>query len=136
MKNTPRILVLAAGLFVSLSVQAVGPTVSTRFLIQDPVTHENTPAMTAHLDQLVCLAVGAALTPDGDHSLSLTLYDGLGREADAMRYSVTAVSGFWGTFVCLGFNQKRDAPGTWWYVGELDGEPLFSESIEIGAAAT
>ncbi len=134
METKRKFAVLAAGLFVSFAVQAVGPTVSTRFLIHDPITHERTPAMYASLDQMVCLAIGAALTPEGDHSLSLTLYDGLGREADAMRYSVTASSGYWGSLVCLSFNQKRDAPGTWWYVGELDGEPLFSESIEIRPA--
>lgn len=133
MNNNRRLLVLAAGLCMSFAAGAVGPRVSTRFYIEDQKTHQRTFVSTARLDQFVCIQIAAILTTDGDHAFTMTIYDGMGREVDFSRSTVTAEQGTWKRYSCFGYNRERDAPGTWWYVGELDGEPLFSESIEIQA---
>ena len=132
--NTRRILVLAAGLFASLAIRAADQQVTTQFLVEDRETHKQTPVTTARLDQFVCIRIHTVLTPDGDHAFELTLYDGLGREAHMSRSTITASNLSWGKTACFGYNPLHDAPGTWWYVGELDGQPLFSESIEVQPA--
>jgi len=131
MKNPRRVLALAAGLFVSLAIRAAEPVVTTQFVVEDLKTHNLTRVTSAHMDEYVCIRVSGLLTPDGDHSFQLTIYDGLGRETFSTRSTITAENLQWGKRACFGFNTLRDAPGTWWYVGELDGDPLFSESIVI-----
>jgi hypothetical protein len=134
MNNKRRLLFLAAGSCVSVAAWAVGPQASTRFFVEDQETHQRTFVSTARLDQYVCIQIGATLTTDGDHAFTMTIYDGRGREVDYWRSAITAEQGSWKRNVCFGYNEERDAPGTWWYVGEIDGEPLFSESIEIRPA--
>lgn len=135
MKNKQELLLLAAGLCATISVQAVGPQVTTEFSIMDPKTHKLTPATEARLDQTICLSIRGNLTTDGDHSYQLVIYDGVGKEAHLARTTINAERQRWGYKSCIGFDEDRVAPGTWWYVGELDGEPLFSESFEFRPAS-
>jgi len=129
MKTTKQVLWLLAGLCLSVGAEAVGPTATAAFYIEDLVTHKQTRALEARLDQYVCLSIDASLVPDGEHSLQLTIYDGVGREVHKATSRRNASS--LDRLICAGFDEDLDAPGTWWYVVELDGEPLVSESIEI-----
>jgi hypothetical protein len=135
MKNKQKLLLLAAGLCATISVQAVGPQVTAEFAIKDPKTHKLTPASEARLDQTICLSIRSNLTPEGEHSYQLIIYDGAGKEAHLARTTITAERQRWAYQSCIAFDEDRVAPGTWWYVGELDGEPLFSESIEMRPAS-
>jgi len=134
MKKNCLALLGASGLLAGFSAQAGGPQVAVEFSIEDLQTHVRTPASAARLDQYVCLRIRATLTQDGDHLFQLVIYDGMGREVHLSKATVTAIGQRWERNGCYGFNEGRDAPGTWWYVAELDGNPLFSESIEIRPA--
>jgi hypothetical protein len=102
-----------------------------QFLIEDPVTHKQSPAVEARLDDYVCVSIHAELVPDGDHAMQLTIYDGVGQEVLRSTTRNSASGRSLGRLICYGPDEDRDVPGTWWYVVELDGEPLISESIEI-----
>jgi hypothetical protein len=118
-------------LCVSVCAEAVGPTATAQFFVQDLETHKRTPALEARLDQYVCLSIEARLVPDGEHTLQLTIYDGEGREVHKSAVRRNATNESLERLTCTGFDEDYDAAGTWWYVVELDGEPLVSESIEI-----
>ena len=79
------------------------------------------------------ISISARLVPDGEHALQLTIYDGEGREVHKSTTHRNASNQSLGRTICSTFDEDYDAPGTWWYVVELDGEPLVSESIEIRA---
>ena len=130
MQSMKQLLPLLVGLCASVSAEAVGPTASAIFEIKDPVTNRRTPTLEARLDQYVCFSIRAELVPDGEHSIQLTIYDGLGKERHRI-VSREGVSSVRHGSLCHGFDEDDDAPGTWWYVVELDGEPLISASIEI-----
>src|SRR5262245_19777405 len=104
MKNPRRVLALAAGLFVSLAIRAAEPVVTTQFVVEDLKTHNLTRVTSAHMDECVCIRVSGLLTPDGDHSFQLTIYDGLGRETFSTRSTITAENLQWGKRACFGFN--------------------------------
>ncbi len=93
-------------------------------------TRERTPALETRLDQYVCLTIKARLVPDGERPLQLTIYDGEGREVHKSATRRNATNQSLERTACSGFDVDYDASGTWWYVSELDGEPLISESIE------
>ena len=133
MKATKQVLLFLSGLCLGASAEAVGPTAAALFFIEDPVTHQRSRALEARLDQYVCLSISARLVPEGEHSLQLTIFDGEGREVDkSITRRITSNQSL-GRIICSAFDEDHDAPGTWWYVVELDGEPLVSESIEIRA---
>lgn len=71
---------------------------------------------------------------DGDHLLHLTVFDGAGRQLEDEILTITAKGGHWGFAEFRTYDPKRDAPGEWWYVGELDGKPLFSKSLLLEPA--
>jgi hypothetical protein len=133
MQSRKQLLLLLAGLCASVSAEAVDPTASAEFQIEDPVTHHRTPALEARLDQYVCLSIQAELVPDGEHSVQLTIYDGLGNEVHKFVTHKKVRSASLDTGLCHGFDEDNDAAGTWWYVVELDDKPLVSTSIEIRA---
>ncbi len=131
MKATKQVLLFLSGLCLGASAEAVGPTATALFYMKDPVTDKRTRVTQARLDQYVCISISARLVPDGEHALQLTIYDGEGREVHKSTTRNNASSQSLARTVCSGFDEDYDAPGTWWYVVELDGEPLVSESIEI-----
>ena len=134
MKATKQVLLFLSGLCATVSAHAVGPTATAHFYIEDPVTHKHARASEARLDQYVCLSISARLVPDGEHALQLTIYDGQGREVHKSTGRRIGSNLSLRKLICYGFDEDHDAPGTWWYVVELDGEPLVSESIEIRPA--
>ena len=131
MQARKSVLLFLALLCVSVSAEAVGPTATAQFFVQDLETHKRTPALEARLDQYVCLTIKARLVPDGEHTLQLTIYDGQGREVHKSPTRRNATNQSLERTTCSGFDEDYDASGTWWHVSELDGEPLISESIEI-----
>lgn len=134
MQPTKQLLLLLAGLCASVSAEAVDPTATAVFQIRDPVTHDLKPALEARLDQFVCLSIKAELVPDGEHSVQLTIYDGLGNEVHkSVNHKIVSDPSL-GRTICRGFDEDHDVPGTWWYVVELDDKPLVSTSIEIRPA--
>ena len=131
MRAKTQLLLLLVGLCASVASEAVGPTATTEFSIRNQSTYKKTLALQARLDQYVCLSIRARLVPDGAHSLQVTIYDGLGNEVrrHATREIVSDASLAYS--FCHSFDEENDAPGTWWYVVELDDEPLVSSSIEM-----
>jgi hypothetical protein len=134
MRSRQQLLAIVTGLCTSFGVEAAGPTATAVFEIQDPVTHKYKPATDARLDQYLCLRIDAVLVPDGEHSVQLTIYDGLGNEVIRSTRRGYSSNLTLGRIHCLGFDEDHDAPGTWWYVVELDGQPLLSASIEVRPA--
>ena len=135
MRSRKQLLLLLAGLCASLNAEAVGPTATAAFKIEDPVTHRYTPALEARMDQYICLSIEADLVPDGEHSVQMTIYDGVGKEVHKFVTHKNVSYGLRSGF-CHGFDEDDDAVGTWWYVVELDGNPLISTSIEIRPASS
>jgi len=131
MQSRKQVLLFLAVLCVSVCAEAVGPTATAQFFVEDLETHKRTPALEARLDQYVCLSIQARLVPDGEHTLQLTIYDGEGREVHKSAGRINVPNQSLDRTSCTGFDEDYDAAGTWWYVVELDGEPLVSESIEI-----
>ena len=131
MKATKQVLLFLAGLGVTASAEAVGPTATVAFYTEDRETHKKSPAEQARLGQYVCMSIRARLVPDGDHTMQLTIYDGAGKEIHKAISKVNASNQVLGRLMCYGTDADHEAAGTWWYVVELDGEPLVSESIEI-----
>ena len=131
MQSSKQLLLLLAGLCASVSAEAVEPTATVEFQIEDPVTRHRTPALEARLDQRVCISIQPVLVPDGEHSLQVTIYDGLGNEVHKVVTHKNVPNASLDTLFCHGFDEDNDAVGTWWYVVELDDKPLVSTSIEI-----
>lgn len=131
MQASKQVLLLLAGLCVSASAEAVGPTATATFYVEDPVTHKQSSAQEARLGQYVCISIRAKLVPDGEHSVQLTIYDGAGKEVHKATTYVKASNQSLARLMCYGIDEDHEAAGTWWYIIELDGEPLVSESIEI-----
>jgi hypothetical protein len=115
----------------SVGAEAADPVVTTRFTIRDPVTFRETPALVAHLDQYVCFKIHALLVPEGEHSLQWTIYDGLGNQVSKVVTRDFAAGSSVERGFCHGYDDDHDAVGTWWYVVELDREPLISASFEV-----
>jgi hypothetical protein len=99
-----------------------------------PKTGKVISTSTARLDDYVCVYVEDSSTPDGDHDFRLTIYDGGGNQVFRSEATVTAKDKKWHRRVCYKFAQDHDRPGTWWYVAELDDEPLVSKDIVVSAA--
>jgi hypothetical protein len=118
---------------VSADVNAVAPFATMAFERRIEGSDETTPITSATLNDHVCVRLRDVSTPDGDHSLKLVIYDGGGREIYQGVATITAKQGKWGRMVCIGFNEQRDLPGTWWYVAELDDEPLVSKELVVSA---
>ena len=118
---------------MSVSAEAVGPTATASFYIEDQETHKKSPAQQARLGQYVCVSIRAMLVPDGAHTMQLTIYDGAGKEIHKAISQVNASNQVLRRLMCYSTDEDHEAAGTWWYVAELDGEPLVSESIEIRA---
>lgn len=131
MRPRNHLLLLMAGLCVSVSALAAGPTATAVFQIRDPETDRRTTAAEARLDQDVCLSINAELVPVGEHSLQLTIYDGVGDEVGEYARHKVVSDGSLRRVICLDYDEDHDAVGTWWYVVELDEKPLISTSIEI-----
>jgi hypothetical protein len=113
---------------------ATEPQATGYFVQTDHETKQDRVIDSASLDEEdICFVVKGNFTADGDHSYQLTIYDGNGREVLQMRGTVTADGGRWGRRSCYGMNEDRDVAGTWWYVAELDGELLVSESLAVTA---
>jgi hypothetical protein len=133
MKATKQVLLFLAGLGVTISAEAVGPTATVAFYIEDRETHKQSPAKQAQLGQYVCMSIRAMLVPDGEHTLQLTIYDGAGKEIHKAISHVNASNQVLRRLSCYGTDEDYEAAGTWWFIVELDGEPLVSESIEVRA---
>ena len=100
------------------------------FAVRTPGTENLVPITTAKLGDKINYLVKGAVA-DGDHSLLFRIYDGAGREAFRGESTVTARKGLWGTGIGYGLKPETDAPGTWWFVVELDGQTVLSSSLEV-----
>lgn len=85
----------------------------------------------ATMDDWVCFAIKDVSTSDGDHSYKLVVYDGGGSEVHQSVNRITAVNNHWSFVTCIAFEKNRDKPGTWWYVAELDDQPLISKELAV-----
>jgi hypothetical protein len=129
------LLALGAGL-TSLAI-ADSPFATAIFVKDDPKTNKAVPVSSVRIeDENVCLVIRDVSTVDGDHALSLAIYDGAGREVYRSVRTITAKNKKWGRTICYDFNQERDAPGTWWYVAELDDQPLLTKELVVARAAS
>jgi len=114
---------------------ADAPFATATFVKLDPKTTKASPIASARIDdQHVCLVLRDVSTVDGDHSLSLVIYDGAGREAYRSVSTITAKEKKWGRTICYGYNSEHDTAGTWWYVAELDDQPLVSKELVVARA--
>ena len=131
MRIDPKILVVV-GAIVSFAANADAPFAVATFVKLDPKTRKEDPIPSARLDDReVCLVIRDVSTADGDHALRLVIYDGSGREVYQSVSTVTARDRKWKSATCYGFKVGRDAPGTWWYVAELDEQPLVSKELVV-----
>jgi hypothetical protein len=71
------------------------------------------------------------LAEDGEHALQVNVYDGDGREVYRSESTLLVEGGQGGRGVMYGFDTRRDAPGTWWYVAALDERVVLSNSLEV-----
>jgi hypothetical protein len=127
-------LAMAAVLSMSIAF-ADAPFATARFAKRDPKTWKDVPITSARIDdQHVCIILRDVSTLDGDHSLSMVIYDGAGREAYRSLGTITAKDKKWAHTICYGFNSDHDVPGTWWYVAELDDQPLVSKELVVARA--
>jgi hypothetical protein len=134
MRSRHQLLAIMTGVCASFVAEAAGPTATAVFKIEDPVTRDRRPVSEARLDQHVCISIDAVLVPNGEHSVQTTVYDGLGHEVDRYISRTYSANLSFGRTFCFDYDEDHDAPGTWWYVVELDGQPLVSASIEIRPA--
>jgi hypothetical protein len=113
---------------------ATAPQATGTFVRVDRVTKKWAVIDSAYLGEKdVCFDLESTFTPDGDHVLQVTIYDGGGREVYQARSTVTARRARWGDRTCVEGDVYRDLAGTWWYVAELDGEPLVERSLKVEA---
>ena len=122
---------VAAALSFAVVANAAAPFATAKFEKKIEGTDKTTPIASARLDDHVCLLIRDVSTTDGDHSLKIVVYDGGGREVHQSVRTITVTDRKWNYMHCPGFNVKRDQPGTWWYVAELDDEPLVSKELIV-----
>jgi hypothetical protein len=135
MRINPRILIMLCAMN-SLTANADAPFAVATFVKLDPTTRKARPMPSAKLnDKDVCLNIKDVSTADGDHALRLTIYDGGGREVYQAVSTVTAKDKKWQSTTCYGFKSGRDLSGTWWYVAELDDQPLVSKELVVNPAS-
>jgi hypothetical protein len=127
------LLIITVGFGIAVAANAVAPFATIAFEKRIEGTDKTTPITSARLNDQVCVRLRDVSTPDGDHSLKLVIYDGGAREVYQSVSTITAKDGKWGRTICYGFNEQRDFPGTWWYVAELDDEPLVSKELVVSA---
>ncbi len=127
--NLVHLFATAVGLVAS--AHAVAPFATAKFEKRIEGTDKTTPIVSARLDDRVCFRIRDVSTPDGDHALKFVIYDGGGREVHQSVHTITAKDGKWAYKLCADFNAERDLPGTWWYVAELDDEPLVSMELVV-----
>ena len=128
-------LLTTALLSFAAASAANAPHATAIFVHFDRVANKEVAIDSAYLgEEDVCFDVEDKFTPDGDHAYQITIYDGGGREVYQSRSTVTARGAWWGYRTCYRLNDERDLAGTWWYVAELDDEPLVSESLKVEAA--
>jgi hypothetical protein len=131
MRVNPKILIILCALN-SLAVNADAPFAVAKMVKLDPTNRKALPILSAKLDDKdVCLIIKDVSTSDGDHALRLTIYDGSGREVYQAISTVTAKDKKWQSTTCYGFKVGRDVSGTWWYVAELDEQPLVSKDLVV-----
>ena len=63
MKATKQVLLFLSGICASVSAEAVGPTATASFYIEDRETHKRSPASQARLGQYVCVSIRANAGP-------------------------------------------------------------------------
>jgi hypothetical protein len=120
------------GAVISLAAFADAPFATARIELRDPKTDKAKVITSARFgDRDVCIVIKDVSTEDGDHALRLVIYDGGGREVYQAVSTVTARDRKWVSVTCYGFKSLRDAPGTWWYVAELDDQPLVSTELLV-----
>lgn len=120
--------------FVSPAVVfADAPFATASFEREVAGLEKRVPISTATLDDMVCFVVNDMSTPSGDHTYHLVIYDGGGIEVHQSTNRITARDNKWGFVTCYGYQERRDKPGTWWYVAELDDQPLISKELTVAA---
>jgi hypothetical protein len=134
--HSKRFSLLAATLGLSLAVHAVAPFATARFEKRVVGSDKGTPITAARLDDYVCITIRDVSTDNGDHSLRLVIYDGAAREVHQSVRTITVTDGRWAHTLCHSYNKRRDSPGTWWYVAELDDEPLVSKELVVAPVQT
>jgi hypothetical protein len=129
-----QVVLAATALALAVATFASAPFATASFQKRDDKTGKTVPIIAANLNDDVCIDIRDVSTPDGDHSLRMVIYDGAANEVYQSISTITAAERKWGRYICYGFNENHDRPGTWWYVAELDNDPLFDKQIQVGPA--
>jgi hypothetical protein len=132
MANKLAMLVTTA-LVSTAVVFADAPFATAMFEREIEGSDKRVPISSATLGDLVCLTVRDVSTPSGDHSYRLVIYDGRGNEVHQSITRITARENKWVYVSCYSLQKGRDMPGTWWYVAELDDQPLISKELKVTA---
>jgi hypothetical protein len=126
-------MLVTTALGFSAVVFADAPFATASFEREIEGSDERVPISSAALGDLVCLTVKDVSTASGDHSFRLVIYDGRGNEVHQSVTRITARENRW-VYVSCYYYQGRDMPGTWWYVAELDDQPLISKELKVTAS--
>jgi len=109
------VLFTLALLTFAVACPATVPLASGTFVRVDRVAKKSTVIDSAYLgEEDICFDLESTFTPDGDHELQITIYDGGGREVYQAHGTVTARGAAWDHRVCHGMDIERDLAGTWW----------------------
>ena len=131
---TRNLMLIAAALGSGAIALANAPFATATFEKKVENVAKRIPVTSATMKDWVCFVIKDVSTPDGDHSYKLVVYDGSGAEVHQSINRITAVGGKWSHSSCVGYDEDRDVPGTWWYVAELDDQPLVSKELKVAAA--
>lgn len=125
------LMLVASLLGLTAVAVADAPFATAAFEKEVPNSDERVPITSATFNDFVCFVVTDVSTPDGDHSYRLVIYDGAGNEVHQSVNRVTATDHKWRYATCVTYKKNRDKPGTWWYVAELDDQPLVSKELVV-----
>ncbi len=137
MKGFVAVVVLATACMGSVSaddVSARGSNARVSFYAHETDGNLQGQLVTASLvDKKITVSVDASNVSDGQHEISVVVYEGNGVEAFHGSRSQRYQGGHAGASFGYTFN-KDDAPGTWWAIATLDGRPLSEQQIQVSAA--
>ena len=107
------------------------PPAEYKFTRRLPNSEVREEIKSATYDDLeVCISL-KGFASDGEHIVSITVYDASGREVAQFTQPVQAKGATWRAGACPNPIADVDAPGEWWFVVTLDDTPVVSASIPI-----
>jgi hypothetical protein len=131
-KLTTRCGLAAALLLSAAGARADRAVVDTFFLNHPPNGSDTDHIQSASMDDNgICIVVRGNQLPEGPHEYRMTVTDGRNKDVFHYQNELKATRGYWLQVSWLNYNKSENAPGTWTFTAEVDGQQILQRDIQV-----